>query len=246
VEQGNLQNLIDWNSSYEEQGFVAKTRIPVYLCPSEVNDKRRPDPQPGDPDFAHYPLNYAGNMGQWFIFAPTTQQGGNGIFSPNSANTFASVVDGTSHTICFSEVKAYTPYLRDGKSPAGLNVQTPISPSQIAAWGGNFKSNSGHTEWSDARIHQTGFTTTFSPNTTVIFQSGGRNYDIDFNSSREGKSTSDVTYAAVTARSYHTGGVLTCYVDGSVHFVSENIDLAIWRALGSRDGGEVTDAFDHL
>ena len=43
-------------------------------------------------------------------------------------------------------------------------------------------------EWVDARVHQTGFTTTFPPNTKVPYTNGGVAYDIDFNSSREGAS----------------------------------------------------------
>ena len=40
-----------------------------------------------------------------------------------------------------------------------------------------------------------------------------------------------------TARSQHTGGVLCCFSDGSVQFVTDNIDTRNWfRALGSMDG----------
>jgi hypothetical protein len=31
---------------------------------------------------------------------------------------------------------------------------------------------------------------------------------------------------------------MTC-ADGSVHFVSESIDLLVWRAVGSRNGEDV-------
>jgi hypothetical protein len=43
---------------------------------------------------------------------------------------------------------------------------------------------------------------------------------------------------AAAARSYHTGGVIASMGDGSVRFVSNNIPLAVWRAMGSRGGGE--------
>ena len=56
-----------------------------------------------------------------------------------------------------------------------------------------------------------------------------------------------------TANSYHTGGVNASLVDGSVHFISENIDTGnlaapvptggpspygVWGAMGTATGGE--------
>lgn len=44
--------------------------------------------------------------------------------------------------------------------------------------------------------------------------------------------------------SFHTGGANILFGDGTVKFVSENIDLVdVWRALGSRNGGEVVSDF---
>ena len=239
LEQANLQDLIDWNRPYAQQGIVASTRVPTYLCPSELNDRRRPDPSPSDPNFAHYPLNYGINSGEWFVFDPRNGSGGTGLVYPNSRTNFASVLDGTSNMLAFSEVKAYTPYLRDGGNPSGPGQPSPTLPAEVTALGGSFKPDSGHTEWVDGRVHQSGFTTAFTPNTQVPFTIGGTAYDVDFNSSREGKTTDLPTYAAVTSRSRHPGGVQVGMVDGSVQFVSESIDLVNWRALGSRGGGEV-------
>jgi prepilin-type N-terminal cleavage/methylation domain-containing protein/prepilin-type processing-associated H-X9-DG protein len=42
-----------------------------------------------------------------------------------------------------------------------------------------------------------------------------------------------------TANSYHPGGVNVALCDGSVRFISYQINLATWRALGTRNGGEV-------
>jgi prepilin-type N-terminal cleavage/methylation domain-containing protein/prepilin-type processing-associated H-X9-DG protein len=39
--------------------------------------------------------------------------------------------------------------------------------------------------------------------------------------------------------SYHTSGVQFAMCDGSVHFVSDSIALGLYRALGTRQGGEV-------
>jgi prepilin-type N-terminal cleavage/methylation domain-containing protein/prepilin-type processing-associated H-X9-DG protein len=48
-------------------------------------------------------------------------------------------------------------------------------------------------------------------------------------------------HAIISARSVHTGGANVLYGDAHVGFASNNIDLGIWRAIGSRNGGEVVD-----
>jgi len=45
-------------------------------------------------------------------------------------------------------------------------------------------------------------------------------------------------YAALTANSLHYGGVNALLGDGSVRFISDSIDRYVWRALGTRNGGE--------
>ena len=50
-------------------------------------------------------------------------------------------------------------------------------------------------------------------------------------------------YGIISARSLHTGGAQVQLGDASVRFISENIDLGVWRALGSRNGGEVLGEF---
>ena len=49
-------------------------------------------------------------------------------------------------------------------------------------------------------------------------------------------------FAAVTARSYHPGGVNALLGDGSVRFIKSTIDGRVWRALSTVAGGEVVGA----
>ncbi len=44
--------------------------------------------------------------------------------------------------------------------------------------------------------------------------------------------------AYVAARSAHANGVNASFVDGSVHFTNDDIDLDVWRSLATSDGGE--------
>jgi prepilin-type processing-associated H-X9-DG protein len=45
--------------------------------------------------------------------------------------------------------------------------------------------------------------------------------------------------AVMPPSSRHPGGVNLLLGDGSVHFITNSINLPTWRALGSRNGGEV-------
>ena len=51
------------------------------------------------------------------------------------------------------------------------------------------------------------------------------------------------TTDTATSRSRHTGGVHVLLGDGAVRFVSDNIDLNTWRALGTMSGSEVIGEF---
>lgn len=51
------------------------------------------------------------------------------------------------------------------------------------------------------------------------------------------------TWFRVNARSQHKGGAQFALVDGSVRFISANIDLTTYRNLGNRDDGNVLGEF---
>lgn len=163
------------------------------------------------------------------------------MFYPSSFLRLSSCTDGTSNTLLASEVKAWTPYNRNGGPSTTTIPNTAAEAATIVASGTDFKTT-GHTEWPDGRIHHTGITATLTPNTKVSYTNSGTTYpETDYNSWQEGRngSAGQATYAIVTARSYHTGIVNAALVDGSVQSVSQNIDLAIWRAVATRDGGEI-------
>jgi prepilin-type N-terminal cleavage/methylation domain-containing protein len=236
LEQTNLANLIDWNvsSEFTSNPTAAKTRIAAYMCPTEINDRQRVTPT-----LIHYPLNYAFNEGTWFIFDPVSGGVGDGAFHPNRAFKPGDFTDGMSNTMACSEVKAFQPNVWDTGNPNTLNVAPPATPAAVAAYAssGTFDSN-GHTEWVEGDVHESGYTTTCTPNAQVPYTSGGVTYSIDVTSMRDGESTTVPTYAAVTSRSFHVGIVNVLLMDGSVRSVSDNLDLGVWRATGTRAGGE--------
>ncbi|QDT36414.1 DUF1559 domain-containing protein [Stratiformator vulcanicus] len=254
VEEANLYRLADLSLPYDDaaNGNIANTKVGLFQCPSDIGDRPR--------GTEHYPTSYGANMGTWFVWDNDSFARGNGAFAPNAKWSTAEFTDGTSNTLCFSEVKAWTPYLRDtdalpepttlpGTGPATLSLvsgQTTGDATKVK--GSEIGNGTGHTEWVDGRVHQTGFTVALPPNSFVPIEGTGSAgspaiRDGDFTNCREGKSCDEPTYAAVTSRSYHVGGVQSLLMDGSAHFMSENIDLGLWRILGQRNDGDVIGEF---
>jgi prepilin-type N-terminal cleavage/methylation domain-containing protein len=85
--------------------------------------------------------------------------------------------------------------------------------------------------------HHNGFTTAWPPNKVTPGGPGLSQPDVDVLSQRERRG--GPTFAAITSRSYHPGGVQSLLGDGSVRFVSETIDGFVWRGLGTVGGREV-------
>jgi prepilin-type processing-associated H-X9-DG protein len=48
-----------------------------------------------------------------------------------------------------------------------------------------------------------------------------------------------VPYNDMPFGSMHTGGMNGCFGDGSVRFLRQSMDMATYRAVASRNGGEV-------
>jgi len=246
LDQANLQGLVNWNVAYATQVNVATTRVPGYLCPSEPNDVMRVNTSTGVA--RDYPANYVVNFGTWKIYEPLGGTGGDGAFFPNSKMRPADFSDGMSNTLCASEAKAFTPYVRNTTSDPGATVPTSADfalglTGDGCCVGASLQQKTGHTEWADGLCQQSGFTTTFGPNTRIPYVVGGAEYDIDLVSWREGTTASRVTYASMPARSHHEGIVHALLMDGAVRSVSENISVDVWKSVGTRAGGEVTGEF---
>jgi len=233
------------------QSTLGALRIPTYVSPGEPRDEIR--------EGKHHPINYAMNLGTWFVWDPTTGQGGNGAAYPNSQLSDGSFVDGLSSTLAFAEVKAWNPYFRDSlKTHADLGVVPPATSVALAGLMGapaEYK-ETNHTEWFNGHAHHSGFTTVFRPNTKVMLgdRTGASaatvnatntgNADIDWTNKQEGKNhfaaspDFSPTYAAITARSYFSGSVNVAMMDGSVRSISDTVNLGVWRALSTRAGDE--------
>lgn len=240
LEQGQAYDNVDLTKAWDSQldTNVPQMRIPTYVCPSDINDFVRMN----GTDAYVYPQTYGFNFGSWLIYDPVTNKGGDGAFFVNSSLRPRDYIDGMTQTMMAAEVKAFTPYFRNTNDPGDTPPDTPadlaalaVGPSIQFKLGADTNLNTGHTEWPDGRVHHSGFTTVFTPNTDVQYtHTDGLTYDVDYNSMQEGRSATVPTYAAVTARSHHGDAVLVAFMDGHVTSITESVDRGIWKALGTR------------
>jgi type II secretory pathway pseudopilin PulG len=237
VEQAALYQQADFKASALTQPAVVGQPIAVYFCPSDPGDK------PSTTNPPTYPATYGFGWGDWFYQYYPTGQGGNGAFPlvgyPSQVGVrLTDVTDGLSGTVGAAEVKAFGPKL---VRPAtlGPNISVPAT-ADVPGLGGQFSAHTGHSAWAVAQIWLNGITFVFPPNTGVPYVNtgDGQTYDVDW----VGGGTS-YGYAAITSRSYHSGGVNALVMDGSVRFVTNSIPQSTWRALGTRNGGEVVSDF---
>lgn len=240
MDQANVESKIDFDSDWHDQieTGVHTLSLPTLSCPSDINGGNR---FRNGVNYVHS-TSYGFNMGTWFIFDPSTGETGNGVFRVGNSTTHASISDGFSNTICATDVKSFTAYIRNATN---FDVTLPSHTDHFRAATGELKlgvdqqKNTGHSVWTDGRVHHAGMTVTFTPNSKTGFGFEGREYDIDFNSQQEGRDPTNATYASVTSRSWHPLGVNVARMDGSVGFVSNDVPLEVWRALGSISAGEV-------
>lgn len=244
LEQGSLFNAINFAGDYKAapNTTVSAQSVSAFLCPSEIRvEARLGSAGP------IYPTNYGWCMGDWYVWGGFgSSEKNRSAFEPNQSRRLAAFTDGLSNTIVLAEVKAYTPYVRDCGGLAQISDPNTIPPPNADPMtvapeynGCSLKSESGHTEWPDGQVHQTGFTTAWPPNKPINRTSDPR-LDLDLNGQRE--ILGGPTYAAVNARSYHPGGVNALFGDGSVHFIKSTVNGLTWRALGTVAGGEVISA----
>ena len=122
----------------------------------------------GSGNAIHYALTYGFNGGTWNVWDNGTRRGGDGAFHPNSRFGTRDFTDGTSNTLGFAEVKAFTAYNRDGDTGTPTVPMAAVDVDLLVNGGGNNKANSGHTEWVDGRVHQR-----VSHGSPAEFRSGG-------------------------------------------------------------------------
>ncbi len=243
IEQESLFKAINFDDGYWNQPEISSRRIPSFVCPSEVNDRGSGYHATFGNQF--WPASYGLNNGTWSVLTAKAgaMRTGDGAFGPNRSYRSGEFADGMSNTLALAEVKAYTPRILGSDTTRVFQVAPPVpeKPSDLSALnlGALEPHNLGHAVWAAGQVQETGFTTTFTPNTRTALAPGSSAQEADLVLAMEYQ-VGD-TYAAVTSRSYHSGGVNVLMLDGSARFVQDRISLTTWRALGTRSGGEVVE-----
>ena len=195
------------------------TLIPLFLCPSDRAAKVTED---------RGPTNYVACAGDGSNHG--SAEDANGICFINSKIGFRDITDGSSNTILFSESTLGT-----GETPPTARPIDVTTTFVTLGSGGAF---------SEAVCDAA---STFSTQRGRIWADGNMSNGL-FNAylPPNSKTPDCVRHNSPgyrTARSRHTGGVNANLADGSVRFISESIDLAVWHALATRNGGEVIGEF---
>ena len=266
MEQASLQNLLDFSKPMQvgccpgtlTPQFVlpAQTVIPFFKCPSEDG----PDVfdivtlSGSGPTEKYAGGNYHINTGTAVGTLYDTRLPTDGIAWTNSKLRFADITDGLSNTAAFSEsLKGLATQTATAPTTSRLKRRTYINVACV------WKSSAvPPTSAGLANGYQTPVDPALFEAATVAISRGwagqrgagwihGREYYCAYNHYHS--PNSDVPdmgtcgYGVFAARSNHTGGVHVARCDGSIQFISQSIDLTTWRAVGSRNGGEVISDF---
>jgi prepilin-type N-terminal cleavage/methylation domain-containing protein/prepilin-type processing-associated H-X9-DG protein len=220
---------------------VTSARVNTYQCPTDTPNA----PITSTVNGIAYPIvsgSYAVNFGNTsstqrqtlgnvtFLGAPFTDMGSPSFANgyPNTpANGFtvvrlASIQDGTSNTMLTGEVII-------GQGTGG-QYSAPYDLRGFFHW-----------------FAGAAFESYLPPNSTQpdVMQSGSYCVYPYPNNPPCTAATPDITYTVNASRSRHPGGVDVGLADGSVRFVKNTVNLYVWRALSTTQGGEVlsSDAY---
>lgn len=261
IDQAPLYNKLNFNHYWYNGSATDQTRseywvrnstIAAFLCPSDPGSGAKPHASSSP---TSYNLS-AGPSASWTngnvrLKAP-------GMFSRQSSTRIRDVKDGTSNTILAAETRIGL--WRNNTKEIGHRVTgtgalsnavgtqhprvyntDPANLRRIKDYYAacestglalttrqNGENDRGNRFWASGRVYWgPWFNTLMPPNTQ---------YACD-------QDTSVTTIDIKGASSFHVGGVQVTLADGTVRFITENIDHGLWVGLGSINGGETAGEF---
>jgi prepilin-type processing-associated H-X9-DG protein len=189
-----------------------------FRCPSDVANTQ---PSSGGA------VNYYPNKGTSLLWSDT---GANGVIYRGSDNRIADITDGTSHTAAFSER-----LLTDGSN----GISTPHRDVYLA--GGDPTTQNQAVQMCNA-VDANNLANQFPVFMGAPWIDGQHGYQ-HVNVPNARSCGFFPTKATMPPSSMHPGGVHMLLCDGSARFVSENVNLQTWRAIGTRAGGETVSDY---
>ena len=236
-EESNRFALWKMNQSpYSADNLPARIQdLSVLLCPSDTSGAFRTTVVNGE-TLNHGRTNYHPNFGA-SADPMTTNAAVQGAFlaknGPPVGFRILEVSDGTSNTALFAEVRrgqlsaanwrntlANLVLNTTWDATAGVN-ETRLSVCEAPTYSSN--DATGLEYWRGSQANTMMYTHTMTPNSPL----------------RDCMRSGDLDKGHLAARSYHGGGVNVARVDGSVSFVRDSVRPDVWRAFGTRAGGEV-------
>jgi prepilin-type N-terminal cleavage/methylation domain-containing protein len=225
MEQQNLADKYNWNVGFRGpdygnvNGEVFRLRLPFMQCPSDS-----PGVFNGEPGGLP-----TGNFSRSNYVACHSPNGS--LMEKGVTNFDKTCVDAnnpaTKKAVFNWNVVRRIDDIRDGTS-------NTVALSEVIAGPNNTPDLRG-AWWTDLGM---GYTHLRSPNSSVPDQMLGAPY---CNSAKAPCTSTSPCWSTmiIAARSNHSGGVVSCLADGSVHFFSSSIDAQLWIDLASYNGGEV-------
>jgi prepilin-type N-terminal cleavage/methylation domain-containing protein/prepilin-type processing-associated H-X9-DG protein len=224
-DQGNLYNQINFSVPYNDpvNATALNAPIPMLRCPTDPTSNLAG---------RGGPTNYMANKGNGILWTePTGPNVGfpeqNGVLYFRSRVRMGDITDGTTNTVAFSER-----VLADGNNGV-------VSPLEDVFFSPAFPATADEAVQLCTAIDITNLANQFPLFMGAPWMHGQHCYlHVNVPNSRS-CGFFVALRATMPPSSRHTGGVHTLLCDGSVRFVSENVNLTVWRGIGSRAGGEV-------
>ncbi|MCA9064507.1 MAG: DUF1559 domain-containing protein [Planctomycetaceae bacterium] len=246
LERDNEYKLVNVNDTPYCPGWLGGNAaalsgtLPVFNCPSN------PEPAADNRTSHTYAINNGVIYGRassrgvtWGGTKPNglaSYTGGLWDVENNIVIKMSSVSDGTSNTAAYAE---FLPRQAADQGQSGPKTTQPHG------WVGNSGMDADtlrqacldatNIEWDRAPMRGAGWAWSFIGNGSCYAHTMNPNEKPCLSFNDTGDWFGDTLYGASSA---HPGGVHVLFTDGSVHFVTENVDHGVWKAVGTRNGRE--------
>jgi prepilin-type N-terminal cleavage/methylation domain-containing protein/prepilin-type processing-associated H-X9-DG protein len=217
-----------------ENATACQTQVSTFICPADYTTSNGPARN-----------SYVANQGGW-MYDSTNNSGSVGVFSDGSRCSPSLVLDGMSQTAFFSErllgggipKKDLSGWYMYMTMPMPMSADDTYQDCQGIAGTRSLWFNQTGAVWASGEMPSTAYNHVTGPNGRSCAEMSSAQMMAPWS----GDSMDLPWSMQVPPSSAHPGGVNVLLGDGSVRFVKETVALPVWRALGSRAGGEVISA----